>query len=163
MTAMEPLKVGDVAPAFALPDAAGDLVRVPDPAGHAVLLMFFQEAATPTCTTQIGSLAREAPLLHDLGAIAACLSADPPERLRAFAAQLGTPALAFISDEDGTVARAYGVYDPVSRRARRAAFAIGGDGHVMVAIPWYNPLNSAQLAELFLQLAAGGDEEADHG
>ena len=163
MTTLEPVTVGDLAPPFALPDLEGAHVRVPDRAGRALVLMFFQEAATPTCTTQIGSLARETPLLAELGAAAVCLSADPPERLRAFAAQLGSPALALVSDEDGAVARAYGVYDPATRRARRAAFVIGGDGRVRVAIPWYNPLNSDQLAQLFMQLGAGGDEEPEDG
>lgn len=147
---MDALTAGQPAPAFRLPELDGEAV-VPDPAGRRLVLMFFQEAGTPTCTTQVQSLARESELLSDLNAEALFISTDPLARLQAFAEALPQDAR-LASDADGAVARAYGVYDESSRRARRAAFVIEADGTIGLALPWYNPLNSEQLAELFAAL-----------
>jgi peroxiredoxin len=142
---------GARAPSLTLHTTTGD-VRVPDPAGRPVLLMFFQEAGTPTCTTQVSSLAAERALLDETGALAVCISTDPMDRLEAFARAIGDAAPALATDPDGAVARTFGVYDETGRRAQRAAFVIGGDGTVKLAVPWYNPANSEQFASLFAAL-----------
>jgi len=150
------LSAGQPAPPFRLPELDGQAV-VPDPAGRRLVLMFFQEAGTPTCTTQVQSLAQEGELLTELGADAIFISTDPLARLQEFAGQL-PPDARLASDADGAVARAYGVYDEESRRARRAAFVVEPDGTIGLALPWYNPLNSEQFAQLFAAL--GFDAEA---
>jgi len=155
--------VGAVAPHLTLNSAAGQ-VDVPHREGRPVLLVFFQEAGTPTCTTQVASVVQEEETIAELGAVAICVSTDPLEQQRAFAASLGTTRIVLASDPDGSAARAYGVYDEVARRARRAAFVVSGQGTVLLALPWYNPLNSDQLAQLFLQLGLGdGAEDTNDG
>lgn len=153
---MDALTAGQQAPPFNLPELDGEAV-VPDPAGRRLVLMFFQEAGTPTCTTQVQSLAQEGELLAELGAEAIFVSTDPLARLHAFAREL-PPGARLASDADGAVARAYGVYDESSRRARRAAFVVEPNGTIGLALPWYNPLNSEQIAQLFAAL--GLDAEA---
>ncbi|HZU77171.1 MAG TPA: redoxin domain-containing protein [Dehalococcoidia bacterium] len=148
-------EVGERIETFELAGLDGP-VRVPDPQGRRTLLMFFQEAGTPTCSTQVQSVASEAPLLDELGAIAVCVSTDPPEALQRFRANLnGQVVLA--QDEGGELARRFGVYDDVSRRAQRAAFVIDPDGTLLKAIPWYNPMHADQLASLFEALGLTDD------
>ncbi|HEY7294785.1 MAG TPA: peroxiredoxin family protein [Dehalococcoidia bacterium] len=147
---MQPLTAGQHAPPFTLPALDGS-ASVPDPAGRRLVVMFFQEAGTPTCTTQVLSLAQEAELLGELGAAALFISTDPLARLRDFAATL--PAgVRLASDGDGAVAKRYGVYDESNRRAQRAAFVVEPQGTLGLALPWYNPLNSEQLAQIFAAL-----------
>ena len=46
------LEVGDKAPAFSLPDADGNTVRLSDYKGRRVIVYFYPAAATPGCTKQ---------------------------------------------------------------------------------------------------------------
>ncbi len=151
---MDALTVGQAAPPFTLPALDGS-ASVPDPDGRRLVLMFFQEAGTPACTTQVQSLAQEAELLGELDADALFVSTDSLERLQEFARGLA-PGTRLASDAEGAVARAYGVYDEISRRARRAAFVVEADGTLGLALPWYNPLNSDQLAQIFTALGLDG-------
>jgi peroxiredoxin len=132
---------------FELSGPAGT-VCIPDPAGRPTVLMFIQEAGTPTCDTQARSLAGEHELLRELGAVAVCASTDPPERLATLAGELAGRVVV-AEDPGGRLASAFGVFDSASRRAQRSAFVIDGDGHITLSIPWYNPMNGAQLASIF--------------
>ncbi|MCB0892914.1 MAG: redoxin domain-containing protein, partial [Propionibacteriaceae bacterium] len=49
---MSKLAVGDVAPAFTLPDPDGHAVSLADYAGRRVIVYFFPAAMTPGCTIQ---------------------------------------------------------------------------------------------------------------
>ena len=46
------LEVGDKAPAFSLPDADGNTVKLSDYKGRRVIVYFYPAAATPGCTKQ---------------------------------------------------------------------------------------------------------------
>jgi peroxiredoxin len=148
MTSVPPA-VGDRIAPFTLATPEGE-ITIPDPSGRAVLLMFFIEAGTPLCAAQVGAIARDAELLTAANARVVAVSTDPPDRQRAFAEALGLREVTLATDEQGEVARRFGVYDETTRRARRAAFVIGGDGTVKVALPRYNPSNSEQYAALFV-------------
>jgi len=147
MTSIPPLVGERIAP-FTLSTPEGE-ITIPDPGGRDVLLMFFVEAGTPLCTAQVSAIARDAESLTEANARVVAVSTDPPDRQQAFAETLGLREVMLASDENGNVARRLGVYDETTRRARRAAFVIGGDGTVKVALPWYNPNNSEQYAALF--------------
>jgi peroxiredoxin len=155
---MNDLMVGSPAPRFSLPSVHGT-ATVPDPKGRSTVLMFFQEAQTPTCTAQMGSLRDADDILVELGAVAVGVSCDPLDRQRAFSASVGSDRLDLASDPDGEVARAFGVYDDAARKAHRAAFVIDGSGTIVHANFWYNPMNSEQFAELFLHLGIEDDSE----
>lgn len=153
---------GDRAPAFSVDSTAGPVI-VPDPRGRPTLVMFFQEAGTPACTQQVTSVAAERETLDQLGAAAVCLSTDPPERQAGFAILIGEAGLPLASDPDGRIARSFGVFDPVDKRAARSAFVVSGEGRVVLAIPWYNPANSDQLISVFgaLGMELGAEDTED--
>ena len=85
---MTPAAKGAASPHFTV-ESTGGSITVPDPAGRPTLVMFFQEAGTPTCSQQVATVDAEHELLDQLGARAVCLSTDPPERQVEFAAALG--------------------------------------------------------------------------
>ena len=150
--------VGDPAPDFrcTLPDG-GTLGRG-DLAGGPAVLLFYLEAATPDCRQQLVTFAAEAETLEALGARVVAISADPPERLAEWSARLGAP-FPLLSDPTGEAARAYGVWDPEQRRARRAAFVLDGAGTVRLANPRYSVGRTDDVLEVFEvleRLADGG-------
>lgn len=49
---MNPLKAGDIAPKFSLPDQDGEQVNLTDFQGQRVLVYFYPKAMTPGCTVQ---------------------------------------------------------------------------------------------------------------
>nr|MDQ6120942.1 redoxin domain-containing protein [Klebsiella pneumoniae subsp. pneumoniae] len=49
---MTPLKAGDIAPKFSLPDQDGEEVNLTDFRGQRVLVYFYPKAMTPGCTVQ---------------------------------------------------------------------------------------------------------------
>ncbi len=80
--------VGDRAPRFRLPDAAGEVRSLEEFLGRPVILYFYPEADTPACTTQACDfdrvLQRGGPL-EQSGASVVGISPDPVERLAEFA------------------------------------------------------------------------------
>jgi peroxiredoxin Q/BCP len=147
---------GDRAPDFALPSTDGE-VRLSDRLRDGrVLLAFYTEDATPTCSTEIAALIDAYETIRQLGADVIAVSADSVESHRAFAERLGGLPFALASDADLTAAHAYGVVsedDP--RRSRRALFVIEQDGRVAHAA---NPFSPSSLAQLEGALRALGLE-----
>ena len=116
-----------------------------------LLVLFYQEDATPTCTTQLCAFRDDFELLDELGASVVAISADDPashERFRD-AQQLPYPLL---SDPDLSAATAFGVADPATRRSRRAAFVAQPDGRIALAIPFYQPANLDHFEAVFTAL-----------
>ena len=147
---MHDLAAGDPAPDLTLATPDGPLRLADAGASRPVLLLFYQEAGTPTCEAQLRSFAAEGEVLDESGARVVALGVDPPDACARFAARLAAP-FPLLPDPDGAAARAFGVYDTESRRARRAAFVIR-DGRVVFALPWYNPANSGQFEQIFAAL-----------
>jgi peroxiredoxin Q/BCP len=116
-----------------------------------LVLAFFQEANTPTCDAEVRGFVSEYDLVQELGGRVLAVSTDPQETQQRFAESVSAP-FPVLTDPDGAAARAFDVYDETSHRARRAVFVIGDDGTVRLAIPWYNPQNSAQFQEVFAAL-----------
>jgi peroxiredoxin Q/BCP len=142
---------GDPAPDFTLPGTQGEVHLADLLAEGPVIVTFYQEDATPTCRTQLAAFRDDFDLVRELGARVVAISTDPPAAHAAFAAQLGAP-FPLLSDTDGSVARAYGVYDAEQRRAHRAVFVVGADGRVQLSIPWFSPANPTQYERIFRAL-----------
>jgi peroxiredoxin Q/BCP len=147
----EPPRAGDRAPGFHLPSTDGDvtldglLAR-----GHRLVLAFYAEDATPTCTSELAMLRDAFDTLTDRRAVALAVSADGLESHEAFARRLGGLPFALASDTGAVVAAAYGVRDSSDpRRSRRAVFVIDGDGSVLLALPHFQP-NSMTDVEAIL-------------
>jgi len=140
--------VGDPAPDFRCELPGGGTLGREDLAGGAAVLLFYLEAATPDCRQQLVTFANEAETLGALGARVVAISADAPERLAVWAARLGEP-FPLLSDPSGEAARAYGVWDPEQRRARRAAFVLDAGGTVRLANPRYSVGRTGDVLEVF--------------
>ena len=110
---------GDRAPDFSLPSTEGEL-RLSDSLQQGrVLLAFYFEDATPTCSTEIEALKDAHETLRELGASVIAVSADSLDSHRAFAERLGGLPFALASDPDLTVGRASVVIEDVRRFDRR--------------------------------------------
>ena len=103
------LQPGSEAPEFTLPEAAGRQISLADYRGRNVIVYFYPRAATPGCTTQACDFRDNLASLQASGYEVLGISPDAPEALAQFT---GNFALTFplLSDEDHTVARAYGAW-----------------------------------------------------
>lgn len=147
--------IGERAPDFTLRGTEGQ-VRLADLLTDGpVLLLFYTEDLTPACTQQLCAFRDESATLAQLAARVVAISADSLDAHRAFIERLGGLPYPLLADPDLAVARRYGVDDPDSRRARRAAFVIGRDGAVRHAVVPYQPSNAQQFLGVFEALGLG--------
>lgn len=124
------LKVGDLAPEFALPANDGATLKLSDLRGRRVLLWFFPEAGTPGCSLEGRGLRDHREYFDQAGIEIVGISFDSVNDNEAFARaqNFGFPLL---SDTAREVALAYGACEgPKARHAERVSFLIGGDGRV---------------------------------
>ncbi len=133
-------QVGDPAPDFALPDDAGLVHRLADRAGSWTIVYFYPEDDTAGCTT-------EACQFRDLHGRAAAsgaevwgISPDGAASHRRFREKYGLPFV-LLSDEDHTVADAYGAWTLKKNYGReymgiqRSTFLVGPDGRLVRTWP----------------------------
>src|SRR5688572_13200229 len=133
-----PLKPGDKAPTFTLPDQSGEKVKLTDFKGRKVLVYFYPRADTPGCTTQACGLRDVLPQLGDTAVVG--ISPDKPAKLEKFDTKysLGFPLL---GDEDHSVAEAYDVWAEKKNYGKtymgivRSAFLVDEKGKIEQA--WY--------------------------
>lgn len=141
-------KVGNLAPAFSLPDQDGRTVSLKDFVGNKegdrknVVLYFYPKAMTPGCTVQACGLRDAKQELEKLDTVALGISPDAVPRLQKF---IDKQHLNFtlLSDEDHAVADKYGCWGLKKFMGRefmgllRTTFIIGKDGrlkHVMAKV-----------------------------
>ncbi len=144
---------GDAAPDFTLPSTDGD-VRLSERLRQGrVLLAFYFEDATPTCSTEVEALKDAYETLQELGADVIAVSADSIESHRAFAERLGGLPFPLASDAGLRVARAYdAVAEDDPHRSRRALFVIEQNGTVAYAANPFSPGSLSQLEGAFRAL-----------
>jgi len=131
----EELEVGQPAPDFALPDAAGTTVRLSDLRGAPVIIYFYPAAFTPGCTTEACDFRDNLGSLQGAGYTVLGISPDPVSKLAQFAdaEQLSFPLL---SDEDAEVAKAWGAWGQKTVNGRtfdgliRSTVVVDADGRV---------------------------------
>jgi peroxiredoxin Q/BCP len=103
-------KIGAMAPAFSLPNQAGETIKLKDFRGDKhVVLYFYPKAMTPGCTTQACGLRDIKGQYTRAGAVILGVSPDPVARLQKF---IDKEKLNFdlLSDEDHSLAEKYGVW-----------------------------------------------------
>lgn len=143
------LDVGADAPTFTLPDQAGTNVSLSGFEGDYVILYFYPEAQTSGCTIEARGFRENWPEYESLGVPVFGLSLDPISDLEEFAAEEDLP-FSLLSDADGEVARAYGVYDQGVHEgtpyeiARRVTYLIAPDGTVARRYDDVNPEGHAE-------------------
>ena len=141
------LKPGAVAPAFSLPNDAGETTSLADYAGERVIVYFYPKEA---CDFR-DSLAQ----LNDAGVAVVGISPDPPERLAKFRKDHGL-TFPLLSDVDKAVMRSYGAfgekknYGKVVQGVIRSTFVVGADGMIEKAL--YNVRATGHVARVLREL-----------
>lgn len=137
------LKVGDMAPNFSLPASDGNTYALSDFRGkQAVVLAWFPKAYTYGCTIECKSLAENGDKIRQFDVTYFMASVDPLLDNKGFAEETGAD-FPLLSDEDKSVAKAYGVLSP-SGVAKRHTFYIGKDGRILKIDTNVRPETSAE-------------------
>jgi len=123
------LEVGQEAPDFSLPSHEGETVTLSELHGTPVVIAFFPLAFSGVCTNQFAQLGTGG---YGEGARVLAISVDHSASQRAFAEQLGTEDITFLSDFQprGLVAKAYGVFNEERGHSGRAVIVVAPDGTV---------------------------------
>jgi peroxiredoxin Q/BCP len=132
---MNPLKAGDKAPQFTLPDQDGEDVSLSDFKGKKVLVYFYPKAMTPGCTVQACGLRDNMDALTEKGVDVLGISTDKPEKLSRFV-EKEMLNFTLLSDEDHAVAEQFGVWGEKSFMGKtydglhRISFLVDGKGQI---------------------------------
>src|SRR5690625_3219901 len=152
VTPANALEVGELAPDFELPGSDGQTYRLSDYRGkQAVALAWFPKAYTRGCTIECKSLAENGHLIREFDVAYFMASVDPLDKNIGFAAETGAD-FPLLSDEDKSVAKAYGVLHTLGF-AKRHTIYIDKAGRVLKIDKDVKPATSAEdmaatLAEL---------------
>ncbi len=152
---MSKLAVGDKAPAFALKDQHGKLLRLSSLKGRRVVVYFYPKADTPGCTQQSCNLRDAFPHLEKLQATVVGISPDPVDKQLKFAEKYGLQ-FPLLADTDHAVAEAWGVWGEKSLYGRkfmgivRSAFVVDEQGKLAGVFYKVSPKDTVPKAESVL-------------
>lgn len=136
------LQVGSFPPDFTLPASDGKAYTLSDFRGkQAVVVAWFPKAYTYGCTIECKSLAENGDRIRQFDVTYFMASVDPLEDIKGFADETRAD-FPLLSDEDKTVARAWGVLG--GSFAKRHTIYIGKDGKVLKIDTRVNPETSAE-------------------
>lgn len=128
------MKPGELVPDFSLPDQTGETRTLTDLLANGPIVLFFYPAAfTPGCTAEACHFRDLASEFAEVGATRVGISADAVAKQAEFAASKSFD-YPLLSDEDGTVATAFGVKRGLLAKlspVKRATFVIGTDRKVL--------------------------------
>jgi peroxiredoxin Q/BCP len=134
------IEAGTKAPAFALKDQGGKLVKLTDFAGKQVVLYFYPKDNTPGCTVEACAFRDEHSKLQKKGAVVLGVSADDEKSHQTFIKKFNLP-FPLLVDGDHAAAEAYGAWGEKNLYGRkymgiiRSTFLIGPDGVVKTVWP----------------------------
>ncbi|GAB4135340.1 MAG: thioredoxin-dependent thiol peroxidase [Cyanobacteria bacterium J069] len=104
-----PLKPGDSAPDFSLPDGNGNTVNLKDLQGKWVVLYFYPRDNTPGCTTEACGFRDAYADYESSDVVVLGISTDDAKSHTKFATKFNLP-FPLLTDADGTVGTAYESY-----------------------------------------------------
>jgi peroxiredoxin Q/BCP len=142
--------IGNQAPDFSLPGAAG-AVTLKQFRGRKLVLYFYPQADTPSCTTENRDFSSLAGEFDKAGAALLGISRDPVGKIERFRTKHDLNVL-LATDEPGDMVEAYGVWVEKSMYGRaymgleRATFLIDATGHV--ARVWRKVRTKGHAAEV---------------
>lgn len=148
-----PVKVGDVAPDFALPDFDRNLRRLSEFRGKKVVLAFFPGAFTSVCTREMCTFRDGLSRFSGLGATVVGISVNDPFSLKAFA-EHNRLGYTLLSDYSREVSKIYcGVHEDFLGMkgysvAKRSVFVIDSNGVVRYAWISDDPLKEPNYKEI---------------
>lgn len=124
------LAVGTIAPNFQLLDQSGHTIELAEYKGkQSVVLFFYPKDNTPGCTAQSCSFRDNYWGFKNLGAQVLGISADSVKSHEGFASEYKLP-YPILSDEDGKVAKLYGLKKTFGILPARTSFVIDKMGVV---------------------------------
>ena len=104
-----PVKVGDRAPSFSLPDQSGTTINLDDMIGKKpIVLYFYPKDDTPGCTKESCAFRDSYEVFQDAGAEVIGISGDSPASHEKFAAKYNLP-FTLLADTGNKVRSLYGV------------------------------------------------------
>jgi len=134
------LKVGKKAPAFKVPNEAGEMVSLASLKGKKVVLYFYPKDMTPGCTQESCDFRDSFARLKKLGVKVYGVSRDSVASHTKFIAKNELP-FSLLSDESGKMTEAYGVWKEKSLYGRkymgieRTTVIIDEDGKIEKVYP----------------------------
>ncbi|HEX8729038.1 MAG TPA: peroxiredoxin [Ktedonobacterales bacterium] len=120
---------GALAPDFALPNAAGEIVRLSDLRGKHVVLYFYPKDDTPGCTAEACSFRDNYAAIAQLDAEVIGISSDSEDSHKGFAEKYHLP-FPLLSDAGGAVRKAYKVPATLGLLPGRVTYVIDKHGVV---------------------------------
>jgi peroxiredoxin Q/BCP len=132
---MTNLKIGDAAPDFTLPTNGGGTLSLSDYRGEKVVLYFYPQDNTPTCTLQAIDFSGKAAEFKSAGAVVIGVSPDSAKSHDKFCAKHDL-SIPLVSDENHEAVNAYGVWREKKTFGRtymgvvRSTFLIDADGKI---------------------------------
>lgn len=148
---MVTLKEGDKAPLFTAKDQNGKKVSLTDYKGKVLVLYFYSEAGSPTCTIESCNLRDNYALLKKKGFEVVGVSPDDEGRQKKFEIKYILP-FPLLADAENIVTTAYGVRDMKKLFGReymgilRTTFVIDGKGIIQKIFT--RPKNKAHAEEI---------------
>ena len=145
--AQEPLRPGQPAPDFNLPDQNGKTHRLSDYRGRWLALYFYVKDDTPGCTEQACKFRDDIGELDDLGAEVVGVSVDDTANHANFARKYNLP-FPLLADSKGETAARYGSLRSDGSLAKRNTFLIDPQGRIAkVYLSANTSRNSAEVIE----------------
>lgn len=136
------LKPGDVAPPFELPCAFEDRVgplSLAQVRSEFIVLFFYPHDFSFICPTEVMGFHKEQPAFDAEQTSLLGVSVDDAETHRRWARELGGINYPLLADQDGSVARTYGVFDEAEKVALRATFILNRKRTVAYSVA--SPIN----------------------
>ncbi|HSN04271.1 MAG TPA: thioredoxin-dependent thiol peroxidase [Nitrospira sp.] len=112
------LAIGEKAPELSLPDQEGKTVSLKDFKGKQVVLYFYPKDDTPGCTQESCDFRDSMAPIKKAGAVVVGVSFDGQTSHQKFIKKFSLP-FTLLSDEQKTVAKAYGVYKEKSMYGKK--------------------------------------------
>lgn len=112
------LKEGDKAPAFSTKNQDGKKLSLADFKGKKLVLYFYPEDGTPTCTVQACNLRDNYALLKKQGFEVVGISPDDEKSHKKFEAKFNLP-FTLLTDPDHIILNKYGVWDEKQMYGRK--------------------------------------------
>ena len=132
---MTQLKIGDPAPDFTLPTNGGGALSLSDYRGKKVVLYFYPQDNTPTCTLQAIDFSAKTDAFEQAGAIVIGISPDSAKSHDKFCAKHDL-TIPLVADEEHRAIDAYGVWREKKTFGKtymgvvRSTFLIDKDGKI---------------------------------
>lgn len=142
-----PIKVGDEAPLFTLPDQEKKDASLGALLGKGeVVLSFFPMAFTSTCGLEMGCFSKDLAKFGAKGATVLGISCDSPAALKAWAERDAIKAT-MLADMHRHVCKAYGFYFPPLNVAARGTVVIKPDGAGGGVVKWVSARELGQAVK----------------